>query len=100
MVNAMGTRTRCKVRRVSAEPHRSADRVDTEKIAQFVDHRIGRVLLELGAVRFRKPANVAGKFDHGALHAKTDSEIRNLLFAGELNGADHSCDAAFAKATG
>ena len=59
-----------------------------------------RVLLELRAVGLRQPANVAGVLDDRALHAEADSEIRNLLFARVLDGANHSGDAPLAEAAG
>ena len=100
VVNAMSQEPGCKIRGISAQPHRSADRVDAKKIAQFVDDRMRSVLLELRAVGFCQPANVARIFDDGALHAETDSEIRHLLLARVLNGANHSGNAAFAEAAG
>ena len=37
-----------------------------------------------------KAANVVRVFDDRALHAEANAEIRNLLFARKLNGANHS----------
>src|SRR4051812_21800724 len=89
-VNPICQRSLLKVRRISAQSHRSADGIDTEQIAKFVDDRIWRAGIELGAVRILHPANITRIFDDRALHAETDPEIRNLLFSRILNSANHS----------
>lgn len=38
--------------------------------------------------------HVAGELDHGALHAQTDAEERNVVFAGATHGHDLALDAA------
>ncbi len=55
---------------------------------------------ELGAVGSFEAGHVAGVFDGGALHAETNSEEGNFVFAGVLNGVHHSLNAALAESAG
>ncbi len=55
---------------------------------------------ELGAVGLLEPSHVASVFDGGALHAEANSEEGNFVFAGVLNGVDHSLNAALAESAG
>src|SRR6266571_8170451 len=59
-----------------------------------------RVRIELRAVAILQAAHIPRVFDHGALRAQADAEIRNLFLASKLNRADHSGNAALAKPTG
>src|SRR5437870_4241187 len=49
-VNTVRDRTVFELRWISSQTHRTADGVDAEQIAEFVNHRIRRVRIELGAV--------------------------------------------------
>jgi hypothetical protein len=44
--------------------------------------------------------HVAGELDGGHLHAQTNAQVRNLVFAGKTGGADLAFDTAFAKSAG
>ena len=59
--------------------------------------RVGRVFVELGAVRLFEPADVAGELDRRHLHPETEPEIGNLVFARETRRADFSFDATLAE---
>ena len=58
LIDPVGERTRLQIGRISAQPHRAADRVDAQQVAQFVDDRIWRVRLELRAVGVLQTADV------------------------------------------
>ena len=94
----IGQRAGLQIRRIRSQPHCPADRVDTEQIAQFINDGVWRVRIELGAVGVFQSANILRVLDDGALHPETNAEIRNLLFARELDRANHSGNAALAEA--
>ena len=77
-----------------------ANEVGTAKIGDAflvrhnMNHRIGGHRAELITVSIFKADHIAGKFNDGKLHAKTQAKIRNLLFSGVTNGTDHSFDTA------
>jgi len=84
----------------SAEAHGAAHFVHAEEFAQFVNHAVRSLRLELGAVGLFEASHVAGVFNSGALHAETNSEERDLVFAGVLNGVHHSLNATLAESAG
>ena len=88
------------LRRPGAEPHAGAFVFHVALFLQQADHRIGRVFIELSAVRLFKPADVSREFDRRDLHAKTKAEIGNVVLASEFGRADFAFDAALAKTTG
>ncbi len=53
---------------------------------------------ELGRRRAFQAEQVAGRLDHGHLHAETDAEERHVALARELNRMDLALGAAFAEA--
>ncbi len=70
-------------------------------LVEQADHRVGRVLVELGRVSAGQVAHVAGEFDHGALHAQADAEERDAFASRAKRMAiDFAFDAALAKAAG
>src|ERR1700681_1289872 len=83
-----------------AEAHGAPHFIDTEKLAQLVNHAVRSLRFELGAVGLFEASHVAGVFDGGALHAETNSEERNFVFARVLNGVHHSLDATLADSPG
>src|SRR4029079_1099786 len=46
-----------------------------------MDNRMRCLDIEFARISARQPANVPGKLDHGHLHAETDAEKRNFVFA-------------------
>src|SRR5580765_6726876 len=64
------------------------------------DHRVLRVGLELGAVRAVQARQMARDLDRRDLHAQADAQVRDLVFARVLRGADFALDAALAEAAG
>src|SRR5207253_5884012 len=100
LVNSIGQRAGLQIRRIRSQPHCPTDRVDTEQIAQFINDGVWRVRIELGAVGVFQSANILRVLDDSALHPETNAEIRNLLFARELDRANHSGNAALAETAG
>ena len=74
--------------------------VPLHPLGEESDHRMGRIGIELGAVRAVQPDRVAGVLDDRRLHAEADAEIRHLAFAGEACRPDLPLDAARAESTG
>src|ERR1700751_2430920 len=56
--------------------------------------------IELGRIPTSQTAHVPGEFDHHRLHTQADAEVRNLLFAREANGIEHTCDSTLTETTG
>ena len=69
-------------------------------LVEQADHRVRRVLVELGRVGAGQADDVAGELDHGALHAQADAEERNAPLAGVADRLDLALDAALAEAAG
>ena len=67
---------------------------------QQVDHRVGRLGIELGGVGAVHAGDVTGELDHRDLHPEADPEVGDPLLAGDLGGADLALDAALAEAAG
>ena len=70
------------------------------QLAQFVNHAMRRGRIKLAGVGMLQSGNVARKLDASGLHAQTDAEIGNLLFARIADGRQHAFDAALAEAAG
>src|SRR5262245_54312361 len=56
--------------------------------------------VELGAVRSRESRDMSGELDRSALHAKTETEKRNLPLPGIADGPDLSFDTSGTKTAG
>ena len=93
----MGPRSGLQRARVGSEPHRAAQVVHTEQIAQLVDHVLWRVGRALGRVRVGQPADVTREFDRRPLEAVADPEVGNALLAGDLRRSHHAAGAAVAE---
>src|SRR5436305_10178286 len=79
--------------RILAEPHRAAEGVDADQIAQLVDDFVRRLIVELRRIRADHPHHVAGELDRRALHAEADAEEWDALFARGADRAQFSFDA-------
>ncbi len=83
-----------------SEAHGATHLFDSGEFAEFVDDAVGGGGVELAGVGVLEAADVAGVLDAGGLHAETDAEVGNGLFAGVANGVEHALDAALAEAAG
>ena len=63
-------------------------------------HRMRRRGIEFGRVGVCQPDDIARKFDRRDLHAKTNTEIGNFIFAGEFHCRNLAFGAAFAETAG
>src|SRR5947199_2649035 len=79
--------------RILAEPHRAAEGVDADQIAQLVDDFVRRLIVELRRIRADHPHHVACELDRRALHAEADAEEWDALFARVADRAQFSFDA-------
>ena len=86
------------VARIRAETERAALGNLVALAGHEVDDAIGGALVKLAGVRAFQMRGVARVFDDGDLHAETQSQIRDVLFAGVLRREDHALDAAVAEA--
>src|SRR5258706_11889598 len=73
--------------RVLAEPHRAAEGVDADEVAQLVDDLVRRLVVELRRVRADHAADIARELDRRALHAEADAEVGDALLARVADGA-------------
>ncbi len=87
-------------RRPRSEPHARAFVGHVALLIEQTNHRIGRSLVELGAVSVGDSAHVARKLNCRHLHAETKAEIGQLIFPGETRGLNFSFHPAVAKAAG
>ena len=55
------------------------------------------IRVHFGAVGIGEAQHIASELDHGALHAQTDAQERDLLFPGIFDGRDLAFDAAVAE---
>ncbi len=85
------------LRRPGAEPHARAFVLHVALLLEQADDRVGRVFVELGAVRVFEAADVSRELDRRDLHAEAKPEVRHLVFAREPRRANFSFDAALAK---
>ncbi len=83
--------------RVSAQAHGAALFSDVLLFVHQVDDRVGGILVEFRGVGVLPAEYIAGEFNHAALHAKADTEQRNLVFAGILDGHTLAVHAAAAE---
>ena len=70
--------------RVAAQPHRAAELVDAEQIAQLVDHLVRRGLVDLGGIGAVEAAHVARVLHGGPLEAVADAEERDAVACGRI----------------
>src|SRR5690606_10191223 len=109
-INRGGERSLCKVYPLGAEPHRTAEVGILVTLLHgagtrlpFGDqrnHRVRRRLVELGALRTTERSHVPREFNDRDLHAETDAEIGNAIFARETYRLDLAFDSAVAKTAG
>ena len=64
------------------------------------DHRIGGVGVELGRVRAAEAGEVPRRLDDDALQPQAQTEHRDPVDPGEVDGADLALDAAHPEAAG
>src|SRR5215469_10702054 len=84
--------------RPRTQPHGAAHFIDTEQFAQFVNHAIWCLRIELRAVCLFQACNVARILNRRALHAQTNPEERHVVLARVLNRVNHSLNSALAEA--
>ena len=82
------------------EPHRAAELVDAEQVAQLVDDLVRRVLVALGRIGVRQAADVARELDRRPLEAVADAEVRDQALARDLGRPHHAARAARAEPAG
>ena len=75
-VDLAGARALVQLHRVGAQAHRAAHVAHFLLLGQEVDHREGRLGVELGRVGPVHAGHVAGELGHGDLHAEADAEVR------------------------
>src|SRR5579885_3503380 len=83
---------------IGAEPHRAALLREAALRGHEIDHGVRRARIDLGGVRARKAADVAGELDHRHLHAEADAGKRHPLLARPAHRRDLALGAARAEA--
>ncbi len=63
------------------------------------DHRVNAILVVFSRIGMRQTGKMARNIDHCRLHAITNTEIRNIVFAGIFRCEDFSFKAAIAETT-
>ena len=86
--------------RVEAKAHRAALVLHVALVGHEVDHGVVGEHVELGRVRVAGADDLAREFDHRALEAQAQAEVRDAVFAGEMGGEDLALDAAMAEPAG
>src|SRR5262245_30446745 len=99
-VDPMRQRAGRELARIPAEPHRAAEIVDVEQIAQLVNHLVRRVLVDLRRVGALEPAHVARVLHRRPLEAVADAEVRDALRPRVLGGFHHAARAPGAEPAG
>ena len=99
-VDAVGERAGRELAGVAAEPHRAAELVDAEQVAQLVDHLGGRLGIALGRIGVGEAGDVARVLDGRPLEAVADPEVGDAALARDLRGLHHPARAAIAEAAG
>ena len=82
---------------IGAQTHRAALGRHALLLLHQVDDRMRR-RFHFARIGVGDAQHVAGELDHGALHAQTDAEERNVVFAGITHGHDLALDAAVSEA--
>ncbi len=85
---------------VGTEPQRAADILHAVLVRHQGDDGMRGVRIQLNAVRIVVADHVADKLHNGKLHAKTESEERDIIFARVADGINHALDAPVAKTAG
>ncbi len=83
-----------------SEAHGATHLFNSGELAEFVDDAVRGGGVELAGVGVLEAAYIAGVLDAGGLHAETDAEVGDCLFAGVADGVEHTFDAALAEAAG
>ncbi|MFN7984203.1 MAG: hypothetical protein U0Q11_20340 [Vicinamibacterales bacterium] len=97
-VDRPGQRAGRELAGVAAQPHRAAELIDTEQIAQLVNHLGRRVWRALRGVRIGEPGDVTGVLDGGPLESVADTEERYATFARASRSGHRAARAAIAEA--
>ena len=82
------------------QAHGAAQVLHLALLRKQVDHRIGCLRIELGAAGVLQAADIAGKLDHGALHAQADPEEGDSMRPGIVDRLHLATDAPIAKTAG
>ena len=69
---------------IAAEAHGGALVDDLLLLLHHVDHRMGGLRVEFGAVGALQLEHIAGELDHSDLEAEAEPVVGNLVFAGEF----------------
>src|SRR3989344_5186999 len=92
-----------KLARVGAQAHRATVVFLGEflhLLRQYHDDGMLGLRVYLGRMRALEPRDVAREFDGGKLHAVTEAEVRNFIFADEADCMYLALDARLAEAAG
>ena len=90
-------RARLQLARPRAQAHCAAHFVHAQQFAQFVNHAVRRLRIELRAVRLFQTCGVARVFNRRALHSEANPEERHFVLARILNRVNHPLNPALAK---
>src|SRR5690348_12393953 len=83
-----------------AEPHGTAEFLDTTEFTKLVDYAMGSGGIELARIGVFQTANISRKLNAGSLHPEANTEVRNFVLARIANRLQHTFNAAFAESTG
>src|SRR5450759_4862570 len=97
-VSLVGQRAWEQPARVQAESHRPAHLVDVSLLGHQVDHRCGCERGELCGVGVRRVQHLAGKVDHGTLHAEAQAQVWDPVVPGIARGLHLALDTAVSEA--
>ena len=100
VVDRAGAGAVVELHRVGAQAHRAAHVPHFLLLRQQVDHRVGRLGVELGGVGAVHARHVAGELGDGDLHAQADPEVGHVPLAREAGGVDLALDPAHPEAAG
>lgn len=82
---------------VGSKTQGAADVLNAVLLWHQVDHRVGSRRVKLNTVGILKADYVPGKFYNGKLHAKTQTQERNTMFAGIADRSDFAVDSSVAE---
>src|SRR6185437_5370331 len=89
-ISAGGETSIRKLAGIGAEPHGPPQFIYALQFAELEDDPVRRCGIELSRIGIGETTNIAGKFNHHGLHAKTDSEVGNAVFASAANRIEHA----------
>src|SRR2546425_2678215 len=81
----------------STESHRAAFGLDPFLCLHEMDNRMGTLFIELARIGPIEAADIAGKLHHSHLHAETDAEKGDAIFARVPHGLDFSLASPIAE---